>query len=572
MFAAKKPLPVISIVLILGLLLLWSGCGEEEAKTLDPTTIGEYNKPGVVLVETTWTADVTVPEIDLNTDALINYIVSLVQNGTLPVDMTDDELLDVLIAELATNPQLYVYALPTDRETSMESSVYGSGFIVTEDGYLLTNAHVVKKSDDELRTQMAVEAASDFLTEDLYAFEEYLGVDLPPEYEDYFLEATANVYDQYMTVSSPDSDTRMYMVNVEGELGDPLTAEIVEVGDPIDMMEETGKDVAVLKVNDNNLPTVAVGDDSDLQDGEQVIALGYPAISTFDPGFDLTNITPTLTQGTISAQKTMEGGWKVIQTDADISSGSSGSPLLDNKGEAIGINTFGASQLNEQTGEVETQPGYNYAIPASVAQEFLDEANVEAQLGPLTVKYREAVDYYEDEHYKDAKELFQEVDEANSDFPYVDEYIENSTAKINEGLDKSGFAIPVWLLIVLIAAGAMIIAGLLVLFIVIIPKNKQKKEAGTEATAISTAAVAEPAPAADATVETVTAEIPAGGAAPTEPGTEKAPSEAPPPETPAEEAASKEEGETEEQHFCSQCGHKLDPVDEFCSKCGAHKK
>jgi len=460
MTSGKTLSAVLAALLALSLTLAAFGCGEEEKKgSLEPTTIGEYNKPGVVLVETVWTADVTVPDINFDEEALFAYFQSLYDQGVIPEDITEQELLDLMVEELVLNPQYYVYATTTDRETSMESSSYGSGFIVTEDGYALTNAHIVKKSDDDLKLQMALEAGGSFLIEDLYRFEDYLGIDLDPEYEDIFLETVASIYDQYMTVTSPKSDTQMYMVNVEGELSDPVDVEVVEVGDPIDIMEESGKDVAVIKVNEDNLPTVALGDDADLKDGEQAIALGYPAVATFDPNFDLTDVAPTLTQGTISSRKKMEGGWEVIQTDATISGGSSGSPLFNSSGEAIGINTFGAAKLDEETGDVQEQPGYNYAVPASVAREFLDQANVEPALGPLTVKYHEAVDLYEKEHFKDAKALFQEIDEANSDYPYVDEYIEKSTAKINEGLDKSGSAVPTWLLIVLIAGGGALVLG-----------------------------------------------------------------------------------------------------------------
>lgn len=544
-----------ALFLTLGFLLIIAGCGEEAKKAeLDPTTIGEYNKPGIVIVETTWTADVTVPDIDFDEQALFDYVLGQVDSGALSADMTDEELLNVLIAELATNPQYYVYALPADRETSMDSSVYGSGFIVTEDGSVLTNAHVVKKSEDELRTQMAIEAGSSFLLDDLQAFEDYLGVDLPTEYEDLFLETTASLYEQYMTVTSPEQESQMYLVNVDGKLSDPVSVETVEVGDPIDMMEETGKDVAVLKVNEKNLPTVALGDDADLKDGEQAIALGYPAVATFDPGFDLTNLAPTLTQGTISSQKTMEGGWKVIQTDATISGGSSGSPLFNSKGEAVGINTFGATELNEETGQVETQPGYNYAIPMSVAKEFLDKANVDPQIGPLTMKYHEAIDLYDSEKYSDARQLFQEIDEANTDYPYVDEYIENATAKINDGLDKSGSAIPAWLLIVLIAGGGvLVLGGGGFLFM----KSRGKKAAaGTGAAGAAAEVTPQPAPK------------PAAPAAPTE-AAPAATEPAPEPAAPAAPAAETGEAAGEDEiNFCSKCGHELQPDDEFCSKCG----
>lgn len=567
----KQSLSVLLILLVIpAMAWLVAGCGEEESKDapgetsqdLDPSTIGEYNKPGIVLVETIWTADVTIPDIDFDEDALFAYFEGLAAEGQLPADITEQALLDLMVEELVLNPQYYVYATATDRATSMDSSVYGSGFIVTEDGYLLTNAHVVKKSEEDLQLQMALQAGSDFLYEDLARFEEYIGIDLNPEYEDLFLETVASIYDQYMTVASPETEIVMYTVNVDGKLSDPFPAETVEVGDPIDLMEDTGKDVAVLKVDEKNLPTVALGDDSDLQDGEQAIAVGYPSVATFDPGFDLTNIAPTLTQGIISSQKKMEGGWEVIQTDATTSGGSSGGPLFNSKGEAIAINTYGATRLNEETGEYEAQPGYNYAVPATVAREFLDKADVKPELGSLTVKYHEAIDLYDDEHYSAAKVLFEEIDNANSDYPYVDEYIENSTDRIDDGKDKpvaaeaeEGSSIPLWLIGLIGGALGIGIGSFLAL------RSRRKKMAA--GTGVKAAAPAEPA----AAVAETPAPTPEAGATPAEP--EAAPETAPS-ESREAEASSKETTTADGPSSCSKCGHELDPEDEFCSKCGEH--
>jgi hypothetical protein len=382
------------------------------------------------------------------------------------------------------------------------------------------------------------------------------------------------LYDQYMTVSAPDSDTKMYMVNVDGELSEGFSAEVVEVGDPIDMLEETGKDIAVLKVNEDNLPTVALGDDSDLKDGELAIALGYPSVATFDPAFDPSEVEPTLTQGTISAQKTMEGGWKVIQTDADIKGGSSGSPLLDDMGEAIGVNTFGATELNDQTGEVETQPGFNFAVPATVAKEFLDQANVTPELGALTLTFREGVDLYLDDHFSDAKEKFEEVKAANADFPYVTEYIENSSAAISDGLDKSSSTIPDWLLYVLIGGGVLLGVGGGTYLVMKSNKKKKAAAAAGAGTAAATAPAEEAAtaaaPATDAPVEEApTTEAPV--ASETDAATDEIPAaETATTEAAAPEAAATEGGDSAEHNFCAKCGQQLTAGAEFCSKCGEH--
>lgn len=553
------------IALLLALTGLAVGCGEEK-KALDSTTIAEYNKPGMVLVETVWTADVSLPEIALNEQALSDYLLAQIASGVIPVTATEEDLITEALAELLVNPQKYLVAGTVMRTTTMESSVYGSGFIVTEDGYLVTNAHIVKKSEDELKEQMAIEAGADQLLEDLASFETELGTTLPEDLADRFMSAAADVYASYLTVSKVSDEISMYMIAPDGGLSDAIAAELIEAGDSIDMMEETGKDVAVLKVNEKNLPTVALGDDANLKDGEQVYALGYPAVATFGYEFDPDEVSPTLTQGTISAQKTMKGGWKVVQTDAAISDGSSGSPLLNTKGEAIGVNTFSALQENEATGQIEFAEGYNYAMPSSVVREFLSKSNVNASLGPLTNRYREAIDLFNEEHYSAARDEFKQIQDTNSDFPYVKEYIEKSTANIDAGKDKSTFPIPFWVIIV----GVVVIIGVVIVVLVLVLKKGGGKP-GTPGAGVTPPV--QPRPAAPTPPKPAAPTPPPAPPAPEPPAAETAETtemKAPPAAEPEAPAGGGEAEAGEKPHFCSQCGHEIKADDEFCSSCGKH--
>lgn len=541
----------IALILSVSALAL-SGCGEKD-ETLSPSQIGEYNKPGTVLVETTWTADVTVPEIALDWDALEVWFLTQIANGSITADWTEDDIAYALIGELITYPELYLYATTTDRQVEMESSVYGSGIIVTDDGYLVTNAHVVKASDDDLREAMAIESAGEFLMDDLAGFESQLGIDLTEEYEDIFLTAAASLYADYMTVTDPTSESLMFMVEVGDEsISDGITAELIEVGDPLNIIDDTGKDVAVLKVNANNLPTVAVGDDSDLVGGDQAVALGYPSAGTFNPFFDFTeDLTPTLTQGTVSGRKTMEGGWEVIQTDASIAHGSSGGPLFNDKGEVVAINTFGGLEYNEQTGEYEAIEGFGFAVPTTVINEFLSRANITPEVGSLTKTYQDAVDLYMNEHYRAAKKKFENVRDANSKFPYVQNYIELSTSKIDQGLDKGTFPI---VLVALIVIGVVVAGGiLLIVLLVIVPRGKKKKGAGMPP---QPPQPPRQAPGPQAPTQTMPVTPPA-----------QAPTEEKKPEPPAPEAGGEARPEAE-HNFCSKCGQPTGVNDKFCGKCG----
>lgn len=101
----------------------------------------------------------------------------------------------------------------------------------------------------------------------------------------------------------------------------------------------TCDDIAVLKVdNTSGLQPATLGVSSDLSVGEEVVALGYP--ESFDLGTDM-----SVTRGIVSQKERQIDNYdSLIQTDAAINHGNSGGPLVNKRGEVIGINTLGLSE------------------------------------------------------------------------------------------------------------------------------------------------------------------------------------------------------------------------------------
>ncbi|MGZ8254502.1 MAG: DegQ family serine endoprotease [Burkholderiaceae bacterium] len=121
---------------------------------------------------------------------------------------------------------------------------------------------------------------------------------------------------------------------------------------------DTATDVAVLKVDAQKLPAVALGDARQVQVGDPVLAIGSPF------GFE-----QTATQGIVSAKaRSLPGASYVpfIQTDAAVNPGNSGGPLFDAKGRVIGIN----SQIYSRSGGFQ---GLAFAIPIDVALNVKDQ-------------------------------------------------------------------------------------------------------------------------------------------------------------------------------------------------------
>jgi len=102
------------------------------------------------------------------------------------------------------------------------------------------------------------------------------------------------------------------------------------------------KDVAILKVQTRNAPTLLVGDDSTVKVQDEVYAAGYPgaADDLADVLDEKAMLVVTITDGNVSALEKSADGVPVIQATTIISSGNSGGPALNEKGEVIGLATF----------------------------------------------------------------------------------------------------------------------------------------------------------------------------------------------------------------------------------------
>jgi len=119
-------------------------------------------------------------------------------------------------------------------------------------------------------------------------------------------------------------------------------------------------DLAVIQIPNKGVPQAEIGDSKNLVVGQKVYAIGNPF-----------GLSGTMTRGIISSIRSLKGqrGYidEAIQTDAAINPGNSGGPLLNARGQVIGINTM------ILTGGVEQSAGIGFAIPISTAKAVLDD-------------------------------------------------------------------------------------------------------------------------------------------------------------------------------------------------------
>ncbi len=197
------------------------------------------------------------------------------------------------------NPFYYFFFGPDDkgnnprgrRQQPQYAMASGSGVIISPDGYIVTNNHVV---DDAVNVQVILD------------------------------------------------DNRQFTAKVVGK--------------------DENTDIALVKIDANDLPYLKWGDSDALKLGQWVLAVGNPF-----------NLTSTVTAGIVSAKSRsigiMSGQMPLesfIQTDAAVNPGNSGGALVNTNGELVGINSAIASETGSYS-------GYSFAVPATIARKVVED-------------------------------------------------------------------------------------------------------------------------------------------------------------------------------------------------------
>jgi len=269
-------------------------------------------------------------------------------------------------------------------------TVTGTGFIYRPDGYVITNGHVVADAnmkDAQAQADLRESIRHDILIGQLVpAFERATHRDLTGHEDE-----LAQAINLHMSYSVPE--LKVYLANKAGFKG-----EIKAYSDPITM---GGKDVAIVKIDANNLPTVKLGDSSQVHIQEPMRVIGYPGkAGPLDMkliGID-SLFVPTVTDGHVSAVKVDYKGSPVIQSDAAITHGNSGGPAFNDAGEAIGIATFGPEVA-----------GFNFFVPINTAKEFVAQVGAPPQSGLFDTLWQEALDTYDAGKFETAKKKLDDV-------------------------------------------------------------------------------------------------------------------------------------------------------------------
>lgn len=421
------------IVALLAASVPLAGCARLNAPELtkEPKNLFAAAKPATVMVLSDFKARISVPESRLNEEKVTARLIEMMESGELN---PDDEAgaIAAIVYMIVGDPMTYLEpdtSLPA-RTADAEIQATGSGFIADPKGYVVTNAHVAAPKDDELKGELADIALEKFVKED--ADEIAQGSELPGDLQEKLLAALIVWNAKQLKIEKLDKSVSVIEgANIAGvETGvKAIPAEVVAAGDPV-----PGKDVAIMKIDKTNLPSLALGNDAELGTGDDLYVIGYPADATFHPALSDESISePSFTGGQVSAKKQASKGFEVIQTDASTAPGNSGGPVLDKNGRVVGILTFGT--IDPSTGE--RVQGFNFVMPTAVVKEFLDRAGAHSGEGTFTRLYTEGLQEEAGGHHKHALEKFQSVNRLAPGHPYVQQRISFNEEAVAGGKDKS---------------------------------------------------------------------------------------------------------------------------------------
>jgi serine protease Do len=309
----------------------------------------------------------------------------------------------------------------------------GSGFFITEDGYIATNAHVVQPiADGEDKAKSALIRE---LSKELY---EKFGKELSKM----STEARANILD---TIKLLSIKKLAYVVMPNG---DKLDYEVKQYGEP-----GKGRDAAIIKVNIKHAPILPIGDSTKTQVADHVVVLGYPGVADFRGLLDeKSQLEASVTDGSVAALKHASSGESILQISAPITHGNSGGPAMNDAGEVVGLATFG----NE--GEVQ---GFNFLVASSTLMDYVRQAKLSPKLSETNMLWKAGLELYWDQRYTEAIKKFEAVAKIFPSHSEATNIIAMAKAFQKEGKEKKPAADKTGI-IVGAAVGGTLVLGLLI--------------------------------------------------------------------------------------------------------------
>ncbi|OGF73999.1 hypothetical protein A2W57_02090 [Candidatus Giovannonibacteria bacterium RIFCSPHIGHO2_02_43_16] len=373
----------------------------------------------------------------------------------------------------------YAITFPKGKSVNVpiDLKLTGTGFFVRPDGYIVTNSHVVSPQMIKYTAVLPLIFQA-FFKETLTA----LSKNSKAQFDDEKMtEFGKTIFEQLAEKSTFQFDQKISVVNPS--LGNEKFDDALESGFPVTVIKSGDfisdeKDLAVIKISQTNTPALALGDSEGLTTGNRIFVFGFPGTAQISFK-DL--IEPTFTQGIINAFKDSEKkDFKYIQTDAKVASGSSGGPLLDEKGNTVGIITL-QSQAGALSGGGDV---FAFAIPLDPVNDFLKNSRTNPEPGAYYKHLLAGLQLLRNNHCEKAIKEFDQAQETNKAFAIrLDAYIDQCKGIIakRESIDNWKNELAARLRLVpaftwVLAGGSLVIIVFLGIFTFVLRKRMKVEE------------------------------------------------------------------------------------------------
>ena len=366
------------------------------------------------------------------------------------------------------------------------NAVTGSGSIISSDGYIATNGHVVSASAKDvvasspeilfaiiklgnpgITNQQAIEYLRNpvnvgTLIRKIYALDE----------SKLYFKNEFHVYTVSLgTKILQKSDFNQIIKDSKfTDTDDIKSAKLIGADyDSADMYSGkfTKSDVAILKIVGSNFPTVKLGSIDGLTTGSALTILGFPAAAESSGiAAESTNVKVKATGGVVSSVLDSNGGGrKVVQSDATISHGNSGGPVFGDDGKVFGLATYSLTPSEKGDGS------YSYMRDVKDLKDLAKSKSVNLDENSTTQKtWDEGMDFYYAKKYSKAIKKFEAVQSAYKPHTLAAEFIKISNDKIAKGEEIKDFPIA---LVAIIVGSVLAVAGIVITIIVMV-RHKHK--------------------------------------------------------------------------------------------------
>ena len=243
----------------------------------------------------------------------------------------------------------------------------GTGFLISPRGWVITNGHVVYVAQEPPRQWMTTHLTEKaFRAECLPALlaKRGLAPGARPEIED----ALAR---EAVAATAADRVSLEPTVSIILQNGMRRPARIAKYSAPASGEAMSGRDLALLRMEAADMPTLPLGDSGSLKIGDKLSIIGFPGVVASHELLSASaKVQPSVTHGAVSGFKQDRANQPVIQTDAAAEAGISGGPALNAAGAVVGVMTF----VSQGTGGA--VQGFNFVIPSSAVRDFLSGTTV----------------------------------------------------------------------------------------------------------------------------------------------------------------------------------------------------